>query len=183
MHWKDQDIAADQGIYANRIELQDVSPRFPLPDFSAEYRKGGKWGYVELAGIVRFIEWEDQNPDSLDLLGNAVGWGLNLSTNLNIGKKDVFRGQVVYGQGIENCMNDAPVDVGIKNNFSDPTKPVKGVALPILGVVAFLDHTWSEKFTSSVGYSMVDIDNSDAQAANAFSKGQYAAGNLMDMPL
>src|SRR6187200_903598 len=41
--------SADQGVYSGRVELNDVKPRFPLPDISAEYRHAGKWGYVELA--------------------------------------------------------------------------------------------------------------------------------------
>ena len=68
--------SADQGVYAGRIELQDVKPRFRYPDLSAEYRMGQKWGYVELAGIVRRIEWVDQGTDAFDLSGNATGWGL-----------------------------------------------------------------------------------------------------------
>ena len=38
--------SADQGRYADRIELQDVRPHFPAPDFSGEARLGRKWGYV-----------------------------------------------------------------------------------------------------------------------------------------
>lgn len=175
--------SADQGVYSNRVELEDVSLRFPIPDISAEYRQGGKWGYVELAGILRHIEWKDQSTTSpYDLTGDAWGWGLNLSANIKFGR-DVLRGQVVYGEGIQNYMNDAPVDIGIKNNLSSSTQPVVGVPLPLLGVVAFLDHTWSDKFTSSIGYSMLNIDNSDAQADDAFKKGQYAAVNLLYTPV
>ncbi len=174
--------SADQGVYANRVELQGVTTRFPLPDLSAEYRQGAKWGFVELAGILRRINWEDQNNDQYDLSGGTFGWGLNFSTNLKLGKGDVFRGQCVYGEGIENYMNDAPVDIGIKNNLSNPTQPVKGVALPILGIVAFLDHTWSPKFTTSLGYSMDKISNSDGQTPDAFKRGQYAAVNLLYTP-
>jgi hypothetical protein len=173
--------SADQGIYANRIQLENVTGRFPLPDLSAEYRLGGKWGYVELAGIVRQIKWDDNNSDSIDLSGSATGWGLNLSTNIKIGK-DIIKGSVVYGQGIQNYMNDAPVDIGIENNLSNPAKPVVGVALPLLGVVAFLDHTWSKKFTSSIGYSMLQVDNSDAQSDDAFKSGQYAVANFLYYP-
>jgi hypothetical protein len=79
-------------------------------------------------------------------------------------------------------MNDAPVDIGIQNNFSNPTTPIVGKALPILGLVLFYDRTWNEKWTSSFGYSLVDIDNSDGQEASAFEKGQYALGNLLYYP-
>ena len=175
--------SADQGVYSDRIELDGVNPKFSLPDFSVEYRHGAKWGYVEIAGILRRIEWEDQNDDEFDLSGDALGWGLNLSTNLKFGSNDVFRGAVVYGEGIQNYMNDAPVDVGIQNNPGNATSPVEGVALPVLGITAFLDHNWNQKFSSSIGYSMIDIDNSDGQSDDAFKKGQYAIANLMYYPV
>src|SRR5262245_30701672 len=175
--------SADQGVYAGRIELQDVKPKFPLPDLSAEYRYGQKWGYVELAGIVRRIEWEDQGTDQFDFSGNATGWGVNLSSNLKLGKNDVVRLQGMHGEGVENYMNDAPADVGVENQSGNLSAPVKGVALPVTGVVAFLDHTWNEKFSTAVGYSMVDIDNTDAQAPEAFHRGQYALGNILYSPV
>jgi hypothetical protein len=74
--------SADQGIYRDRIELQDVAPKFPLPDLSAEFRMTRQWGYVELAGILRSIQWVDQGQQPYDLSGSATGWGFNLSTNL-----------------------------------------------------------------------------------------------------
>jgi hypothetical protein len=177
--------SADQGNYGDRIELDNVKPRFKLPDFSAEYRYGGKkWGYVELAGILRKIEWEDQNNNpAYDLSGDALGWGLNLSTNLNLGKSTIFRGQYVFGEGIQNYMNEGPADVGIKNNFSNPRQPVLGVALPVQGLVAFIDHNWNSKFSTSIGYSSVSIDNSDGSADDAFKHGDYAMVNLLYTPV
>ena len=175
--------SADQGDVAGRIEIQDVRPRFPVPDLSAEYRQATKWGYVELAGIVRYIKWEDQGTDAFDLSGDAVGWGINASSNVKIGEGNVFRLSALYGEGIQNYMNDAPADVGIEPDPGNTTAPVKGVALPVLGLVAFLDHTWNEKFSSSVGWSMVDIDNSELQTADAFSRGNYAVGNVAYYPV
>jgi hypothetical protein len=175
--------SADLGDYAERIALVGVAPNFPLPDLSAEYRMGREWGYIELAGIVRRIEWED-TPDTLnlDLSGGATAWGLCLSSNLKIKDKDVVRALVVYGEGIENYMNDAPVDIGVEANPGNATTPVVGKPLPVLGLVAFLDHTWNEKFSSSLGYSMVDIDNTDGQAPSAYSRGHYVVGNLLHYP-
>jgi hypothetical protein len=175
--------SADRGDYADRIALQNVKTHFPLPDISAEYRHAGSWGYVELAGIVRQMKWEDFEKDSIDLTGDALGWGINLSSNLKIGANDVARIAVVYGEGIQNYMNDAPVDVGIKNNPGNAVKPIEGVALPVLGVTAFLDHNWNKNFSTAIGYSMIDIDNSDGQPASAFKKGQYALVNLMYYPV
>ncbi|WP_129645165.1 DcaP family trimeric outer membrane transporter [Peristeroidobacter agariperforans] len=175
--------SADQGEYADRIELENIAPHFPYPDVSGEFRMGSEdWGYVEIAGIVRYIEWEDQLADAFDLSGDEMGWGVNLSSNLKLGNSTV-RLQVVYGEGIQNYMNDAPEDVGIRNNFSDPRRPIVGEALPLLGVVAFIDINWSDSMSTSIGYSMVDIDNSDGQSDNAFKHGDYALANILFTPV
>jgi hypothetical protein len=175
--------SADQGVIEDRIELDDVRPRFPVPDLSAEYHRATPWGYVEVAGMLRYIKWEDQGTDAFDLDGDAVGWGINLSSNVKLGTQNVARLQAVYGEGVQNYMNDAPADVGIESNAGDPVAPVKGVALPVLGLVAFLDHSWNERFTSSIGYSMVDIDNSELQAPDAYKRGHYAVGNVLYTPV
>ena len=175
--------SADQGDYSGHVELSGVSSRFPVPDFSAEYRSGHDWGYVELAGIVRYIKWDDLNVNQYNLSGDAIGWGLNLTSNLNISKNDVIRLAIVYGQAIENYMNDAPVDIGIKVDSTNTSMPVEGVALPMFSGVAFLDHTWSEKFSTAIGYSFLNIDNSNGQSYDAFKMGQYALANLLYYPV
>jgi hypothetical protein len=174
--------SGDAGIYADRIELQNIAPRFPLPDVSLEGRWAHGWGYVELAGIVRQIEWDDILDDQFDLDGSATGWGLNLSSNVEIGA-DVLRLSVLYGEGIENYLNDAPADIGIVNTPNDAVSPIQGEALPVLGLVAFYDHRWGSRFTTSLGYSRVDIDNTDGQAPSAFKTGQYALLNLLYTPV
>jgi hypothetical protein len=173
--------SGDQGIYADRIELDGIRPRFPLPDLSAEGRWAHGWGYVELAGILRQIEWDDILEDDFDLDGSATGWGLNLSSNVRI-SEDVLRLSLLYGEGIQNYMNDAPADIGVINTPEDAARPIEGVALPVFGLVAFYDHRWGSRFTSALGYSRVDIDNTDGQAANAFRTGQYALLNLLYTP-
>jgi hypothetical protein len=173
--------SADQGVYAGRLELQDVQARFPLPDLSAHYRHARDWGHVQVAGIIRQIKWDDLNTDQFDLSGDATGWGINISSNVKLADH-VARASVVFGEGVQNYMNDAPVDIGIRNNFQDPRTPVVGEALPLFGIVAFLDLNWNENWTSTVGYSMLDIDNSDAQAPNAFKRGHYALANLLYHP-
>ncbi len=90
--------------------------------------------------------------------------------------------QFTAGQGVQNEMNDSPIDIGIEKNLSNPVTPIVGSPIPIVAYAAFLDHTWSKKFTSAVGYSMQDNDNTDAQAPDAFRVGKYALGNLLYYP-
>jgi DcaP outer membrane protein len=173
--------SADQGDFAARIELQDITTNFPLPDLSAEYRHATGFGYLEIAGIVRYMEWTDQLDDGDDLSGDAVGWGVNLSSNIKFGRS-TLKLAAVYGEGVQNYMNDAPADVGPVIT-GDPTRSLEGEALPLLGLTAFWDVAWSEQLSSTFGYSRLDIDTTNGQAANAFEVGEYALANVMFYPV
>jgi hypothetical protein len=175
--------SGDQGVYADRIELDGIRARFPLPDLSGAYKLTQNWGYVRVAGIVRSIKWDDTLDDQFELGGSATGWGLNLSSNLKAGAKDVIRLQYVFGEGIQNYMNDSPVDIGVEDNFQNSVTPFVGKAIPIQGLVAFVDHTFNPKYSTTVGYSWQKNDNTNSQAANAFRVGHYFLGNLLYYPV
>ncbi len=174
--------SADAGRFADRIELQNVLGRFPVPDLSAHYKASRDWGHVQLAGLVRRIDWDDVLADQFDLSGHGTGWGLNLTAAYKI-SKDTVKAAVTYGEGIENYMYDAPVDIGVKNNLTNRITPVIGATLPVFGMSAFYDKTWNDKWTSTAGYSRLDIKNSDAQTPAAFKNGQYALANLLYSPV
>lgn len=174
-------IALDD--YADHIDLSGVNIRLPAPDIAAHFRQATSFGHVQLAGILRYIAWEDADPtNGLDIDGDALAWGFNLSSAVRI-QRHVARMAVVYGHGVENYVLDAPIDVGAESNPGNPLRPFVGKALPVLGVSAFLDLNWNEKYTSTVGYSIVDIDNSSGQAATAFRQGQYALANVLYHPV
>jgi hypothetical protein len=176
--------SGDAGLLSDRIELQNVRGRFPMPDLTGHYRWGQPWGYLQFGGALRYIAWDDLLPsDPFDLAGHVWGWGVSVSSNVNATDNDVLRLQVIYGRGVENYFNDAPVDVGIKRNPGNPRTPVTGEALKDFGMSAYLDHRWNSEWTSAIGYSRVNIDNSDLQAPLAFKVGQYASGNLLCTPV
>jgi hypothetical protein len=161
--------SGDAGYEATSFDGTAV--HYPMPDLAAHYRHMQDWGHVQLAGILRYIDLEDQGSGVDD---QFVGWGLNLSGNYKIGS-DTARLQLVYGEGIGNYLNDGAPDLGAKGAGDAET-------LPLLGVVAFYDHAWSDKLTSSVGYSMYTIDNSAAQNPSAMKTAHYAVGNLLHHP-
>jgi len=153
--------------------LDSVKAKLSAPDVSAHFKKRGKWGSVQLAGIFRPIKWKDTRVNNFgnDLSGSVTGWGANLSAVLNLGKSTVFRGSYVYGEGIENYMQDAPNDVGTVINGNS----IDGKALPVSGIVAWLDHNWNPMVWTSLGYSTVSIDNTEtANGTTSYKKGQYA---------
>ncbi len=177
-------VAADGGLFADRIDLPDVAARFPMPDFTGHYRQATSWGYVQVAGVLLYVAYDDVLPhDPLHLSGHIWGEGVNLSSNVKVGPHDRFRLQAVYGHGIEDYLNDAPVDVGIKLNPGNPLTPFVGQSLPVFSMVTYLDHFWSEAWETSAGYSMVDVSNSSGELPSAFRMGLYATANLRYMPV
>jgi DcaP outer membrane protein len=174
--------SGDPGVLANRIELQNIQGRFPLPDFSGAYKYTADWGYVRAAGMLRRINWDDTLDDDFDLSGDATGWGINLSSNLKPSKGDTIRLQFVFGEGVQNYMNDSPVDVGIVANPGNAVTPVLGEPIPILGLVAFIDHSWTEHYSSTFGYSWQENDNTEGQNPDAFRTGHYLLANLLYYP-
>ena len=173
----------DSGEFAGRIELQNVEGHFPYPDFTAQYHYGGSWGHVQLGGLLRYIGWTDTLEDPYRLAGHVIGWGLNASSVLELTETGRLRLEVTYGEGIETYMRDAPADVGAQKNLGDPVRPVVGKALPVFGMVAFYDFDWTDRLSSAVGYSRIDIANSDGQLPSAFHVGQYALGNVIFRPV
>jgi hypothetical protein len=175
--------SADGGDATEIIDLSGVFPRFPYPDLSGGFRYEGKWGHVKLAAIVRDIRWNQVPADTIDLSGHTTGWGTSLGGNLKINKENVVRLQANYGAGIENYFNDAPFDVGAVRNPFNRRVPFTGRALPIFGAMAYLDHNWNEHYSTAIGWSMVNITNTDAQLETAYHNGQYATANLLWTPV
>ena len=55
---------------------------------------------MRAAGALRRMDWDDTLEDQFDLSGDATGWGLNLSSNLNFReKKD--RGQAAVPSSVK----------------------------------------------------------------------------------
>lgn len=176
--------SADQGPFADRIALQDVEPKFDLPDFSGNVRFTRDWGYFQAAGMIRRIKWTDNVDDAIDLDGSEIGAGINLTSNIKFTENDTGRFAFVFGQGIQNYMNDAADDVGVElNPGGDPRRPIIGVALPMYSLVAFLDHNWNKRFSTAIGYSMMNVDNSNGQLPSAYRRGHYGLGNLLYYPV
>lgn len=173
--------SGDEGVLADLIEAEGVRGDFELPDLAAHYRVAGDWGHLQAAAILREIRWVDTVDDAIDLSGDELGWGINLSTNVNLGRH-VFRGSLTYGEGIQNYFNDSTADIGIALRPDRPELPIAGEAIPVLGLVAFLDLNWSDRWTSTIGYSLQDNDLPDLAADTSFERGQYALANLLYHP-
>lgn len=168
-----------------------------MPDFTFQARYGEDWGHVQVAGILRRIGYETLDTPDNEPKGANLGWGINATGVYTLGKA-TFRGGVVYGQGIASYMNDGGMDLAPTVEPIPRPTPLAGEgtlpppiifdivdsrAVPLLGISAYVDLAWTEKLSSSFGYSQTSVDNTNFQTGDAFHKGQYASGNLLWTPI
>jgi hypothetical protein len=154
------------------------------PDLTAHYHIRSDWGHVQLAGILREVAYDTANTLDNKPKGSRLGWGINASGHANIFDHDKLIGSIVYGEGIASYMNDGGTDLAPKIVTSAGAPPRIGpTALPLLGVMAYLEHHWDDQWTTSGGYSMTKVDNSSLQSANAYKRGEYASINLLYTPI
>jgi DcaP outer membrane protein len=172
----------DPGLLSDRVELQNVRGRFQFPDVSGDIKTGGGWGYVRAAGIWGNTRIDDLQNDQVNLDSTVNRWGVDLTSNIKTGGKNVIKLAYVFGHGMENYMNDAPVDIAPEPNFADPTKPIKAKALPFRSLVAFYDLYMGDRWSTSFGYSQLAIANTALQRPADFKRGQYALINLLYYP-
>jgi hypothetical protein len=154
-----------------------------LPDLTAHWRTSGDWGHLQVAGILRKVGFEYRTtPDEKWRTGSEPGWGINVSTNIRLLERDRIIGQLVYGEGIASYMNDGGMDLAPRLVRPEPDLKVTAKAVPLTGVVAYYDHWWSDRWSSSIGYSYTEVDNTNFQDPGTFHKGQYASTNLLFYP-
>jgi hypothetical protein len=147
-----------------------------VPDFTARYRDNTAWGHWQIAGMVRKLGFERLDNGNSDY---EMGYGFNASTVINMLDRDKLKLQLAYGEGIGNYFNDGGLDIAPDSadiNNSGAT------AVQILGIVAYYDHYWSDRWSSSIGWSMTDLDTEDGQEFDEFKKGQIATANLLFYP-
>lgn len=147
-----------------------------IPDLSVRFRDNGDFGHYQVAGIVRKLGYERLDTGSKDY---KIGWGVNTSAGLKTWGSDVLKLQLVYGEGIGNYMNDGGLDIA-----PDSANIVEAGAetVPITGISSYYDHFWNDKWSTSVGWSMIDLDTTDGQAETEFKQGQIAQINLLHYP-
>ena len=109
----------------------------PLPAARLHRRTTSRrqdWGYV--AGRRRAaLDQVGRHRSTTSSICRAAprGWGSTSARTSRSARTTCCGCSSSYGEGIENYMNDAPVDVGVENNLRNPVTPVVGKPLPIVG--------------------------------------------------
>lgn len=144
------------------------------PDITAHWRNAFDWGHFQIAGVIRQLEFETRGTPNNEPNGDDLGWGFNLTGVVNTFGRDQLKLGLVYGEGIASFMNDGGINLAPED--------FEGKAVEVTGVMAYYDHYWSDRWSTSIGYSMHDNDPLNQQADNEFQTGQYASVNLLFTP-
>jgi len=155
------------------------------PDFTANVRWDGKPGHVQLSGLASYLTADnaDSTPDK-KLRDTAFCWGLNLSFGVNISANDTLQLQGTYGKGMFPYSNDWFVPGQYDFNAKGKVKPLTYTAA-LIGY----SHKWSDKFRSTIGYSMTNLDDPQYDKGNnpnsfvTYHKTQYALANVIWTPV
>jgi len=158
----------------NYTDLPDLASDNKIPDFTLQYRLTERWGYLQLSGILRMLGYNTGTST-----GYKFGWGVNASSTVTLLPQRLkLLVAVVGGMGIANYMNDATPDLAAGGTITAPVPE----AIPLLGITAYLDVTWTKLFTTAIGYSTTIMFPSGLQPASAFKQGQYASVNFLVNP-
>lgn len=155
-----------------------------LPDLTAHYYSSSAWGHFQLAGILREVAYDTANTPDNAPKGSRLGWGINASGHVNLFERDRLIGSVAYGEGIASYLNDGGTDLAprILASAGAPSQ-IKPASLPILGIMAYLEHHWNNHWMTSGGYGMTQVDNTNLQSGSAYRRGEYASINLIFTPV
>lgn len=156
-----------------------VAPVSKVPDLTAQYRLAADWGYFQLSGMLRWLGYDSPGLPGGNPKGDAVGGGLSASSRLKVSSMVTLWLSVTAGTGLSFYMNDGGTDLAFGGATADPVAQ----AVPLLGLMAYVDLTWSPVWSSAIGYSSTMVENTTLQAPNAFKRGHYASVNLLAAPM
>ena len=134
--------------------------------------------------MLRRIKWDDVLDDQFNLSGDATGWGLNLSSNINFGKNRCAPDAVRVRRRHPELHERFPVDIGIVTQLVEPRDAHPRRAHP--------DHRTrrSSSITRGArssparsGIRARTTTTPTGRRLSAFRIGQYALGNVLYYPV
>ena len=148
-----------------------------MPDFTAYAQYGwNSKSHLRVGGLIRSMTYTDAQSDKAHAV---TGFGVQASATFNLGRQWQVFGQVTYGKGIGQYLNDiSNLNVDI---VPDPDNEGKMQALPMLGWYAGLQYNISPKVFLSSTYSMSRLYSENGYPANeadTYRYGQYFVANL-----
>lgn len=154
-----------------------LNSRALFPDVVAQYRYNfSSASHIQLAGLFHPVTYDNY----IRREKTNIGWGFNLTGVVEVSAKakDNVVCQATYGQGIARYFNDLGgqgYDAATKNR-------TEAENIPVLALMGFYDHWWSDKLSTTIGYGYLKLDNKSYQPGIDFKSTQYGVVNLLYYP-
>ena len=148
-----------------------------MPDFAASAQYNwNKNSHIRLAAIIRSMTY---SSDVYQKAYSTTGFGLQASTTFTVTPKWQVFGQLNYGKGIGQFLNDlSNLNVDLVPN---PEKEGRMQTLPMLGWYAGLQYNICKNVFVSGTYSLSRLyseHNYPSDNPDAYRKGQYLVANM-----
>ncbi len=144
-------------------------------DFAGRYKYFDKWGHVQVASIVRKIDFVQQGK-----VETQYGWGLLLSTTIFISKKHQLNSQYSVGSGI------AYYSVGFTRRQLDAVYNPRTDAMVLKDIGGgFINYSYRP--LSNMVFSVIGgisyIECQEFEPGNSFMSSQYLGANVFYNPI
>jgi hypothetical protein len=148
-----------------------------FPDLIARYNVAGEWGNLSLAGILRQLNHEYEDGETIRK-ESAPGFGGTVGGKFMVGERDDVRFQLSGGTGLGryaalNLVNGAQI-------HDDKTiEPIRSV----LGFVGYR-HLWSARWRSNANVSLFQAEHDDGVVDGMVNRRAWSASvNLIYSPI
>lgn len=159
------------------VSLQTAETSQRIPDIPAylQYNWGSKLeSHVRISGVMRNMNYYDVLTSKTE---TATGFGGQLSSNIELNSFLEFYGQVTYGKGIAQYINDLSGN-GL-SLVKNPNKIGKMDAQEALAWFAQMQFNLTKSVFTTVGYSQAKVFPKDGVALDSqYRYGQYIVGNV-----
>ena len=140
--------SGDQGVYSDRIELQDIRAALPAARLLRRLQADGRTGATSrAAGILRPSSGTTCSTTSSTCPATRPG-GASTSAPTSRRPRATRAAAVRVRRGHPELHERLAGGHRHPEQLPEPLTPILGKPVPIVGIVAFVDHTWNEKFST-----------------------------------
>ncbi len=144
-------------------------------DLAARYKYFNKIGHIQVAGILRRIDFLDQGK-----MNAQLGWGILLSSTVHLNEKNIINAQYSVGKGI------AYYYVGFSNRQLDAVYNPNTSNMVLTGISGgFINYSY--RYNPSWIFSVIAgtsrIKNEEFEPGETFKSSQYFGANIFYNPI
>lgn len=164
-------VAVEDPLSNDIVAADPIQSRTAYPDLTASYSIRGEGAHLSISGLLRRITVDpDGEPDY-----GATGWGVNIGSHLDLGKRDKIAASLSFGRGIGRYMLGITPTSGAFVDIDQQTLSTRGN----FGALAHLRHQWNSSCRTTVGAGYATVETDPRQTDSAFRASLFGIANYL----